>query len=64
MNKNFNDLPGIMNSVSYHLKRIADELQVINDRNKAKDARDRIRAQSELPAGSNPEFGQRIGDIL
>lgn len=37
MNKNYNDLPSIMNSVSYHLKRIADELEVINDKNTAKD---------------------------
>jgi len=42
MNKNYNDLPSIMNSVSYHLKRIADELEVINDNNNAKDVMEKI----------------------
>ena len=42
MNKNYNDLPSIMNSVSYHLKRIADELEVINDKNNASDVMEKI----------------------
>ena len=49
MNKNYNDLPSIMNSVSYHLKRIADELEVINDNNNAKDVMDKIKSKKSKP---------------
>jgi len=45
MNKNYNDLPSIMNSVSYHLKRIADELEVINDKNTAKTVMEKIKTK-------------------